>query len=448
MASAAEQLAATFNFSALAKAHELRQRIWFTLGALIVYRLGTHIPLPGIDPVALHQLFEQQNRGILGMFNMFSGGALGRMAIFALNIMPYITAAIIMQLVSSMSPKLEALKKEGEAGRKKLNQYTRMGTVVLAAAQAFGISAGLSGMSAGGSSVVLNPGIFFTLSTVITLTGGTIFLMWLGEQITARGVGNGISLIIFSGIVANLPSAIAQILELGRTGALSTAVIILIILVGVVTVATIVFFERAQRRLVIQYPKRQVGNRMFGGESSHLPLKLNSAGVIPPIFASSLLLLPLTVVNFGNPADASGWLQSIIAQLQHGQPLFVVLYISLIVFFAFFYTGIVFNPVDTAENLRKHGGFIPGIRPGRNTAEYINYVLTRITAVGALYLAAICILPEILISRYALPFYFGGTSLLIVVNVTMDTVAQVHSHLLAHQYEGLIKKARLKGRRG
>jgi preprotein translocase subunit SecY len=448
MASAAEQLAATFNFSALAKAHELRQRIWFTLGALIVYRIGTHIPLPGIDPVALQQLFEQQSGGILGMFNMFSGGALGRMAIFALNIMPYITAAIIMQLVSSMSPKLEALKKEGEAGRKKINQYTRLGTVVLAAAQALGIATGLEGMSAGGASVVLDPGMFFRVSTVITLTGGTIFLMWLGEQITARGVGNGISLIIFSGIVANLPAAVAQILELGRTGALSTIIIIVILLLGIVTVAAIVFFERAQRRLVIQYPKRQVGNRMFGGESSHLPLKLNSSGVIPPIFASSLLLLPLTVVNFGTTPTGGGLLQSLVAQLQHGQPLFMVLYIALIVFFAFFYTGIVFNPADTAENLRKYGGFIPGIRPGKNTAEYINYVLTRITVIGAAYLAAICILPEILISRYALPFYFGGTSLLIVVNVTMDTVAQVHSHLLAHQYEGLIKKARLKGRRG
>ena len=448
MASAAEQLAATFNFSALAKAHELRKRIWFTLGALIVYRIGTHIPLPGIDPVALQQLFEQQSGGILGMFNMFSGGALGRMAIFALNIMPYITAAIIMQLVSSMSPKLEALKKEGESGRKKINQYTRMGTVVLAAAQALGIAIGLEGMGAGGASVVLDPGMFFRLSTVITLTGGTIFLMWLGEQITARGVGNGISLIIFAGIVANLPAAVAQMLELGRTGALSTVIIVLIMVIGIVTVAAIVFFERAQRRLIIQYPKRQVGNRMFGGENTHLPLKLNSAGVIPPIFASSLLLLPLTVVNFGSTSTGGGFMQGLVAQLQHGQPLFIVLYIALIVFFAFFYTGIVFNPVDTAENLRKQGGFIPGIRPGKNTAEYINYVLTRITVIGAAYLAAICILPEILISRYALPFYFGGTSLLIVVNVTMDTVAQVHSHLLAHQYEGLIKKARLKGRRG
>ena len=324
MASAAEQLAASFNFSALAKAHELKQRIWFTLGALIVYRIGTHIPLPGIDPGALKLLFEQQSGGVLGMFNMFSGGALGRMAIFALNIMPYITAAIIMQLVSSMSPKLDALKKEGEAGRKKINQYTRLFTVVLAAAQAFGIAAGLEGMSAGGAGVVLDPGMFFRVSTVITLTGGTIFLMWLGEQITARGVGNGISLIIFSGIVANLPTAGAQILELGRTGALSTVIIIVILLVGVVTIATIVFFERAQRRLVIQYPKRQVGNRMFGGESSHLPLKLNSSGVIPPIFASSLLLLPLTVVNFGATPVGGGWFQGILAQLQHGQALFIV----------------------------------------------------------------------------------------------------------------------------
>jgi preprotein translocase subunit SecY len=448
MASAAEQLAASINFGAFAKATELKKRIWFTLGALVIYRLGTYIPLPGIDPVTLSQIFQQNAGGILGMFNMFSGGALERMTIFALNIMPYISASIIMQLMTSVSPTLEALKKEGEAGRKKINQYTRMATVLLAAVQAYGIAIGLEGMSAdGGGSAVLDPGMFFRLTTVITLVGGTIFLMWLGEQITARGVGNGISLIIFSGIVANLPVALAGTLELGRTGAMSTAFIIGILIMAIAVVTGIVFFERAQRRIIIQYPKRQVGNRMFGGESSHLPLKLNASGVIPPIFASSLLLLPLTAVGFSG-AQGPGWLQDITAFLGHGQPAYMVLYAALIIFFAFFYTAIVFNPVDTAENLKKYGGFIPGIRPGKNTAEYLDYVLTRLTVVGALYLAAVCLLPEFLIANYQLPFYFGGTSLLIVVSVTMDTVAQIHSHLLAHQYEGLIKKAKLRGRRG
>jgi preprotein translocase subunit SecY len=447
MASAAEQLAANINFSAFAKATELKQRIWFTLGALIVYRLGTYIPLPGIDPGVLQEVFRQHATGVLGMFDMFSGGALGRMTIFALNIMPYISASIIMQLLTSISPSLEALKKEGEAGRKKLNQYTRMGTVIIAAMQAYGIAAGIEGMRAGNIPAVADPGLFFRMTVVITLTGGTIFLMWLGEQITARGVGNGTSLIIFAGIVANLPAALVRTLELGRTGALSTFLIIVLLIVAVATITTIVFFERAQRRLVVQYPKRQVGTKMFGGESSHLPLKLNSAGVIPPIFASSLLLLPLTVASFSAQGGPE-WLQPITRVLAHGQPLYMALYVLLIVFFTFFYTAIVFNPVDTADNLKKYGGFIPGIRPGRNTAEHINYVLTRITVLGAAYLSVISLLPEILISQYALPFYFGGTSLLIVVSVTMDTVAQVHSHLLAHQYEGLIKKAKLKGRRG
>jgi preprotein translocase subunit SecY len=447
MASAAEQLAANINFSAFAKATELKQRIWFTLGALIVYRLGTYIPLPGIDPGVLQEVFRQHATGVLGMFDMFSGGALGRMTIFALNIMPYISASIIMQLLTSISPSLEALKKEGEAGRKKLNQYTRMGTVIIAAMQAYGIAAGIEGMRAGNIPAVADPGLFFRMAVVITLTGGTIFLMWLGEQITARGVGNGTSLIIFAGIVANLPAALVRTLELGRTGALSTFLIIVLLIVAVATITTIVFFERAQRRLVVQYPKRQVGTKMFGGESSHLPLKLNSAGVIPPIFASSLLLLPLTVASFSAQGGPE-WLQPITRVLAHGQPLYMALYVLLIVFFTFFYTAIVFNPVDTADNLKKYGGFIPGIRPGRNTAEHINYVLTRITVLGAAYLSVISLLPEILISQYALPFYFGGTSLLIVVSVTMDTVAQVHSHLLAHQYEGLIKKAKLKGRRG
>jgi preprotein translocase subunit SecY len=448
MASAAEQLASNLNFSAFAKATELKKRIWFTLAALIVYRLGTYIPVPGIDPVALEQIFQQQSQGMLGMFDMFSGGSLGRMTIFALSIMPYISAAIIMQLLTAVSPTLEQLKKEGEAGRKKINQYTRYGTVGLAAVQAYGIAVGLEGMQGpGGSSAVIDPGLFFRLVTVITLTGGTIFLMWLGEQITQRGVGNGISLIIFSGIVANLPSAVASTLELGRTGALGTGVIVGVIVMAVAVIAFIVFVERAQRRLLVQYPKRQVGNKMFGGESSHLPIKLNSSGVIPLIFASSLLLMPLTVAGFSGQGGPD-WLTSITALLGRGQPLYLGLYVSLIVFFAFFYTSIVFNPEDTAENLKKNGGFIPGIRPGKNTANYIHYVLMRLTTVGAIYLALVAILPEILVARYNVPFYFGGTSLLIVVSVTMDTVQQVQSYLLAHQYEGLIKKAKLKGRRG
>ncbi|MGA8158470.1 MAG: preprotein translocase subunit SecY [Rhodoplanes sp.] len=442
MVSAAEQLAANLNFSALAKAEELKKRIWFTLGALLVYRLGTYIPLPGIDPGQWEQIFRTQAGGILGMFNMFAGGGIHRMAIFALNIMPYISASIIIQLMTTVSPTLENLKKEGEQGRKVINQYTRYLTVLLAAFQAYGISLGLEGAG----SVVANPGWFFRISTVITLTGGTVFLMWLGEQVTSRGVGNGISLIIFAGIVAELPSAVAGMLELGRQGALSTGIILIIIVMAIAVIAFIVFMERAQRRLLIQYPKRQIGNRMFEGQSSHLPLKLNTSGVIPPIFASSLLLLPTTVANF-NAGQGPEWLTLITTQLGHGRPLFLVLYIALIIFFAFFYTAIVFNPTETADNLKKHGGFIPGIRPGERTAEYIDYVLTRITVVGAAYLAIVCLIPEILISYAAVPFYFGGTSLLIVVSVTMDTVAQIQGYLLAHQYEGLIKKSKLRGRR-
>jgi preprotein translocase subunit SecY len=448
MASAAEQLAASINFGAFAKATELKSRIWFTLGALVVYRLGTYIPIPGIDPAILHDIFSHNAGGILGMFDMFSGGALGRMTIFALNIMPYISASIIIQLLTAVSPSLEALKKEGESGRKKLNQYTRYGTVLLAAVQGYGIAVGLEGMRAGGASAVIDPGLFFRLVTMVTLVGGTVFLMWLGEQITARGVGNGISLIIFAGIVANLPHALASTLELGRTGALSPIFIVLFLLISVGVVAFIVFMERAQRRILVQYPKRQVGNRMFGGEASHLPLKINTSGVIPPIFASSLLLLPATIANFQSAGGNFGWIGTITSYVAHGTPLYMVLYVSLITFFCFFYTAIVFNPTETADNLRKYGGFIPGIRPGKNTADHLDYILTRLTVVGAAYLSAVCILPEILISQYSVPFYFGGTSLLIVVSVTMDTVAQIHSHLLAHQYEGLIKKARLRGRRG
>jgi len=447
MASAAEQLASSINFSAFSKATELKSRIWFTLGALVIYRLGTYIPIPGIDPAILQDVFSRNAGGILGMFDMFSGGALGRMTIFALNIMPYISASIIIQLLTAVSPTLEALKKEGESGRKKLNQYTRLGTVLLAAVQSYGIAVGLEGMHAGAQSAVLDPGLFFRLVTVVTLVCGTVFLMWLGEQITARGVGNGISLIIMAGIVANLPHALASTLELGRTGAISTVFIIIFLVMSVAVVAFIVFMERAQRRILVQYPKRQMGNKMFGGDASHLPLKINTSGVIPPIFASSLLLLPATVANF-EANGQFGWISEITAYLEHGRPLYMALYVGLIVFFCFFYTAIVFNPEETADNLRKYGGFIPGIRPGKNTADYLDYILTRLTVVGAAYLSAVCILPEILISEYSVPFYFGGTSLLIVVSVTMDTVAQIHSHLLAHQYEGLIRKAKLRGRRG
>ena len=446
MASAAEQLAATINFGAIGKATELKKRLWFTFGALVIYRLGTYIPIPGIDPLILEDIFRQNAGGILGMFNMFSGGALGRMTIFALNIMPYISASIIIQLMTTVSPQLAQLKKEGQAGQRKITQYTRYGTVLLATMQGLGIAVGLEGMTGSQGAAVIDPGLFFRATTVITLVGGTIFLMWLGEQITARGVGNGISMIIMAGIVAELPGALFGTLELGRTGALSALFIILLLAMVVAVITFIVFVERAQRRLLVQYPKRQAGNRMFGGESSHLPLKLNTAGVIPPIFASSILLLPVTMLSF-SAGQGPDWLTTLTGFLSRGQPLYMALYIAAIVFFAFFYTNVVFNPVDTADNLKKNGGFLPGIRPGKNTAEHIDYVLTRLTTVGAIYLSAVCVLPEIMISQYAVPFYFGGTSLLIVVNVNMDFVAQVHSHLLAHQYEGLIKKSRLRGRR-
>ncbi|MES0881647.1 preprotein translocase subunit SecY [Roseibium sp. SCP14] len=442
MASAAEQLASNLNFSAFAKAEELKKRIWFTLGALLVYRLGTYIPMPGINPEAFAQAFSQAQSGIIGMFNMFAGGAVERMAIFALGIMPYISASIIMQLMTTVVPSLEQMKKEGEQGRKVINQYTRYGTVILAAFQAYGIAVGLEGAA----NVVTDPGWFFRASTVITLVGGTMFLMWLGEQITSRGIGNGISLIIFAGIVAGLPSAVVQTLELGRQGSLATWIILAVIILAVVVIAFIVFMERAQRRLLIQYPKRQMGNRMFEGNTSFLPLKLNTAGVIPPIFASSLLLVPATLAGFGQGAG-NEWLTYITAALGHGQPLFMVFYAAMIIFFCFFYTAIVFNPSDTADNLKKHGGFIPGIRPGERTAQYIDHVLTRITVVGAIYITIVCLLPEFLISATGVPFYFGGTSLLIVVSVTMDTVSQIQGHLLAHQYEGLVKKAKLRGRR-
>jgi preprotein translocase subunit SecY len=446
MVSAAEQLASNMNLGAFAKAEDLKNRLWFTLGALLVYRLGTFIPLPGINTAAFAEAFKSQSSGILGMFNMFAGGAVERMAIFALNIMPYISASIIIQIMTSVNPKLEALKKEGESGRKQINQYTRYLTVLLATLQAYGIAVGLEGSQSGAGAVVAEPGWFFRMSTVITLVGGTMFLMWLGEQITQRGVGNGISLIIFAGIVAGLPAAIVGLFELARTGSINTPLLIGLLALMLAVVAAVVFIERAQRRLLIQYPKRQTGNRMAQGDASHLPLKLNSAGVIPPIFASSLLLLPITIAQFSS-AQGGGpeWLNTIVASLGMGQPLHMLLTAALIIFFAFFYTALVFNPKETADNLRKYGGFIPGIRPGEKTAEYIDYILTRITVIGAIYLAVVCVLPEFLVSYAAVPFYFGGTSLLIAVSVTMDTVAQIQSHLLAHQYEGLIKKAKLRG---
>jgi preprotein translocase subunit SecY len=445
MASAAEQLAANLNLGVFSKATELKKRIWFTLGALIVYRIGTYIPVPGVDASVMAEMIRSHGGGILGMFDMFTGGALGRMTVFALNIMPYISASIIIQLMTAAVPSLEALKKEGEQGRKKLNQYTRYLTVFIAMFQSYGIAVGLESMRGTFGSAVIDPGIFFRVSCMITLVGGTMFLMWVGEQITARGIGNGTSLIIMAGIVANLPSAMASLLELGRTGALSPFFILAFLFIAVATIAVIVFVERAQRRIPVQYPKRQVGNRMFGGDSTHMPLKINTSGVIPPIFASSILLIPATVAGFST--DEPGILHTISSALAHGQPAYMALYAFMIIFFAYFYTAVVFNPEETADNLKKYGGFIPGIRPGSATAEYFDRVLTRLTTVGGIYLVVICLLPEILISNYGVPFYFGGTSILIVVSVTMDTVTQIQSHLLAHQYEGLIRKARVKGRR-
>jgi preprotein translocase subunit SecY len=444
MASAAEQLASNLNFAAFAKADELKKRIWFTLGALIIYRIGTYIPLPGMNPDAVADLFRQTQSGVLGLFNMFSGGAVGRLAIFALAIMPYISASIIIQLLSSVVPTFEALKKEGEQGRKVLNQYTRYLTLLLAVFQAYGIGVGLQGSG----NLVLEPGPFFLLSTTITLVGGTMFLLWLGEQITSRGIGNGVSMIIFAGIIAEFPSQLAQTLELGRQGAISTGLLLLILVMAICVIAFVVFVERAQRRLLINYPKRQVGNRMYEGQTSFLPLKLNTAGVIPPIFASSLLLLPTTIASFSQASGGTGFLSTMATYLAHGRPLFMFLYAALIIFFCFFYTAIVFNPVETADNLKKHGGFMPGIRPGERTAEHIDRILTRITVLGAGYLTIVCLIPEFMITYAQIPIILlGGTSLLIVVTTTMDTVAQVHGHLLAHQYEGLVKKAKLRGAR-
>ncbi|MCX2560109.1 preprotein translocase subunit SecY [Acetobacter farinalis] len=442
MASAAEQLAANFNVGSFAKATELKKRIWFTLGALIIYRLGTYIPVPGVDATVMGQLLAQHQGGILGMFNMFTGGALGRMTVFALNIMPYISASIIVQLMSTAVPSLEALKKEGEQGRKKLNQYTRYLTVIIALFQAYGIAVGLENMHSAAGSAVVTPGVFFLVSCVITLVGGTMFLMWLGEQITSRGVGNGISLIIFAGIVANLPHAMASLFQLGYTGALSPFFVLVFLVLAAVTITFIVFMEQAQRRVVIQYPKRQMGQRMFGGDTTHMPLKVNTAGVIPPIFASSVLLIPVTISGFMNGKSMPGWLSFLGEELGQGQPLYMLFYAAMIVFFSYFYAAVTFNPAETADNLRKQGGFIPGIRPGAATATYFDKILTRLTTIGAAYMVLVCLLPQILISRYNVPFYFGGTSLIIIVSVTIDTVTQVQSHLVAHQYQGLMRRSR------
>lgn len=448
MASMAEQLAANINFSSLGKAEDLKKRLWFTLGALIIFRLGTYIPLPGVDAGIMADIASRHSGGILGIFNRFSGGALGRMSIFALGVMPYITSSIIMQLMTVVSPQLEALKKEGESGRKKINQYTRYGTVLIAAVQGYFMAVGLESMSSSVGAAVVLPGMLFRIVALITFTGGTLFLMWLGEQITSRGVGNGVSLIIFSGIVANLPGAVISTLELGRTGALSPVVILGILVMAVAVITFIVFVERAQRRIIVQYPKRQVGQKMFGGQSTHLPMKVNSAGVIPPIFASALLGIPASVLAFTSSEQASGVFSTISSYISQGRPGYYIVFISLIMFFAFFYTSIIFNPEETAENLKKNGGFVPGYRPGQHTAQYLDHILSRLTVIGAIYLSAVCVLPEVLIAQYSVPFYLGGTSLLIVVGVGMDTMSQIQSHLIAHQYEGLIKKTKLKGRNG
>ena len=418
------------------KNNDLRNRIFFTVLMLCIYRLGTYIPLSGIDPQALQSLMETNQRGLLGMFNVFSGGAVKRMAIFALGIMPYISSSIIVQLLTGVSEYFKNLKNQGEIGRKKITQYTRYGTVLLACVQGYGVAVGLESSS----SVVINPGVFFKTTTVITLVAGTIFLMWLGEQITQRGIGNGISLIIFSGIVAEIPRALATTFELGRTGALSATTILSIFILLLLTVAFIVFIERAVRKILINYPKRQMGTKIYGGESSHLPLKINTAGVIPAIFASALLLLPVTFSNFA--FSESEFMINFSSLFSQGQPLYMLLYASGIIFFAFFYTSIVFNPNETAENLRKHGGYVPGIRPGERTAFFIEDILTKLTTIGALYLTLVCLMPEFLISKYPIPFYLGGTSVLIVVVVGMDTVSQIQTRLMSQQYESLIKKTR------
>ncbi|AKH41165.1 preprotein translocase subunit SecY [Altererythrobacter atlanticus] len=452
MASRADNIASNLSLANFSKATELRQRIWFTIGALIVFRFLSFVPLPGVNPLILESLYEQTRGGILDLFNTFSGGSLERMSLIALGVMPYITASIVIQLAASLHPSLMALKKEGEAGRKKLNQYTRYGTVFLCAIQGWFLASGLEAYGAqSGLQAVVDPGIMFRIGAVISLIGGTMFLLWLGEQITSRGIGNGVSLIIMAGIVAQFPTFTANMFEGGRSGSISAAVIIGFVFMIVALVLFICFVERAQRRLLIQYPKRATQRGMMQADRSHLPLKLNTAGVIPPIFASSLLLLPLTISQFaGNSVDTGsafyGVVQTLNQYLAHGQPLYMALYAAGIIFFCFFYTAVVFNPEETAENLKKNGGFIPGIRPGKRTSDYLDYVLTRITVVGAIYLTIVCVIPEYMIAQTGIPLFLGGTSLLIVVNVTVDTISQIQSHLLAHQYGDLIKKAKLKGR--
>jgi len=423
------------------KMGDLKSRLLFLLGALIVYRIGAHIPVPGIDPTVLQDLFKTQEGGILGMFNMFSGGALSRFTVFALGIMPYISASIIMQLMTVVSPQLEALKKEGEAGRRKITQYTRYGTVVLATFQAIGISIALESQPG----LVLDPGLMFRLTTMITLVAGTMFLMWLGEQITERGLGNGISIIIFAGIAAGLPQAVAGTLELTRTGAFSIPLVLVLFTGALLVTALVVFVERGQRKILVNYAKRQVGNKVYGGQSSHLPLKLNMAGVIPPIFASSIILFPATIAGWFGSHEGFSWLKDLGSALSPGQPIYVLLYATAIVFFCFFYTALVFNPRETADNLKKSGAFIPGYRPGEQTARFIDKVMTRLTLVGAAYITLVCLLPEFLIVNWNVPFYFGGTSLLIIVVVTMDFMAQVQAYVMTHQYESLLKKANFKG---
>ena len=444
MASAAEQLAANLRFDTFRKATELHKRIGFTLLAMVVYRLGTYIPIPGIDIAAYSEAFQGQSKGILGMFNMFSGGAVQRMAVFALNVMPYISASIIVQLLGTVYPPWEKLRKDGgEAGRKRLNQYTRYLTVGLGVFQAFGIALSLQASPG----IVMHPGLMFLVATTITLTGGTMFLTWLGEQITSRGVGNGLSLIIFAGIVAAFPRYLDQAYSLARTGAVNSGAFLLIGVLALAVTAAIVFFERAQRRLFTQYPRRQQGSVIIGGDSSFLPLKVNTSGVMAPIFASSLLLLPATAMGVlanANLPSWAAWAPEVVGKLQHGQPAFIVLYGGLIVFFCFFYTSVMFNPQEVAENLRKFGGFLPGFRPGKRTATYLDYVMTRITVLGAIYITVVCILPEVLIGSFNMPFYLGGTSVLIVVSVTMDTVTQIQSHLVTHQYGGLLRKSKLR----
>ena len=452
MASRADNIASNLSLANFSKATELRQRIWFTIGALIVFRFLGFVPLPGVNPLVLQSLADTARGGILDMFNMFTGGSLERMSLIALGVMPYITASIVIQLAAALHPSLAALKKEGTTGRQKLNQYTRYGTVLLCTIQGWFLAAGLESYGAqSGIQAVVDPGYMFRIGAVISLVGGTMFLLWLGEQITSRGIGNGVSLIIMAGIVAQFPSFAGNLFEGGRTGSISPGIIIGFILMIVILILVISFVERAQRRLLIQYPKRATQRGMMQADRSHLPLKLNTAGVIPPIFASSLLLLPLTITQFaGNSLDTNSttgaWLQTLLQYLQHGQPIYMTLYAAGIVFFCFFYTAVVFNPEETAENLKKNGGFIPGIRPGKRTEEYLDYVLTRITVVGAIYLALVCVIPEYMIAQTGIPLFLGGTSLLIVVNVTVDTISQIQSHLLAHQYGDLIKKAKLKGR--